>query len=140
MNTNKILIGGIVGGIAFMLLGWVVYGMLLKDFMAANTNVCIMRPETEIVWWAMIISNLAWGFLLALIFSWANISGAVAGAKTAAIFGLLIGICYDMLFYAMSTLYSNMQIICVDIIVGAILSAIGGAAIGAVMAGKKAAA
>ena len=140
MNTNKILLGGIAGGITFLLLGWVVYGMLLKDYMAANSNACVMRPETEIVWWAMLISNFAWGFLLALIFSWGNISGAAAGAKTAAIFGVLIGLCYDMLYYSITTMYSNLEVVCVDVLTGTVISAVGGAVIGAVMAGKKAAA
>ncbi|HLG34069.1 MAG TPA: hypothetical protein VI757_04255 [Bacteroidia bacterium] len=133
MNTKKILTGGLAGGVAFLILGGLVYGMLLKDYMAANTNQCIMRPEEEWVWWAMIMSNLAWGFLLAIIFNWSNINTAAGGAKAAAIFGLLIGICYDMLFYSMSTMYSNLNMVCIDVLVGTVVSAIGGAVIAAVM-------
>jgi hypothetical protein len=33
MNTNKFLIGGIIGGIAYFLIGWLVWGMLLMNFM-----------------------------------------------------------------------------------------------------------
>lgn len=138
--NQKTILGGIAGGVAFFILGWLIYGTLMKDFMAANTNSCANRPEAEFVWWALIVSNLAWGFILALIFSWSNISSVAAGVKTAAIFGLLIGICYDMLFYSMTTMYSSMTMVIVDVIVGSIMSAIGGAAIAAVMIRKKAAA
>jgi hypothetical protein len=138
--NQKTILGGIAGGVAFFFLGWLIYGMLMKDFMAANTNSCFSRPEAEFVWWALIVSNLAWGFILALIFSWSNISSVAAGVKAAAIYGLLIGICYDMLFYSMTTMYSSMTTVIVDVIVGTIMSAIGGAVIAAVMIRKKGAA
>jgi hypothetical protein len=32
MNVKNFIIGGIVGGIVNFLLGWIIYGMLLKDF------------------------------------------------------------------------------------------------------------
>lgn len=138
--NQKTILGGIAGGVAFFFLGWIIYGMLMKDYMAANTNSCASRPEAEFVWWALIVSNLVWGFIIALIFSWRNISSVAEGVKTAAIFGLLIGICYDMMFYSMSTMFSNMTMVIVDVIVGTIMSAIGGAVIAAVMTRNKAAA
>ena len=33
MNYKKIIIGGIAGGIAYFFLGWLVYGILLANFM-----------------------------------------------------------------------------------------------------------
>jgi ABC-type molybdate transport system permease subunit len=129
MNTNKILVGGIVGGIVFFFLGWLIYGILLAGYMAANGNTCIMRPMEQMIWWALIISNLVWGFLLAIIFSWSNTTGWMAGAKKAAIFTLLLGLAIDLGYYSMSTMYSNMMAVFVDILTSVAMTTIGGAII-----------
>jgi hypothetical protein len=60
MDTKKLFMGTIVGGIACFFLGWVVYGMLLMETMAAYSNPSIMRAGTDMVWWAMILGNLGY--------------------------------------------------------------------------------
>ena len=140
MKTNKILLGGITGGVTFLLLGWLVYGILLMDYMTANYNQCAMRPMEEMIWWAMILSNLAYGFLLSIVFSWSNTTGMMAGAKVAAIIGLLFAVSIDSGFYAMSSMFSNLTAVFVDIIAYTVMTAIGGAIVAWVMGmGKKAA-
>jgi hypothetical protein len=69
MKTNKILLGGITGGVVLFLLGWIICGLLLINYTIANYNQCMNRPMQEMIWWALILSNLALGFLLATIFS-----------------------------------------------------------------------
>jgi hypothetical protein len=130
MSTNKILVGGIVGGVTFFFLGWLIYGILLSGFMAANSNTCIVRPMEQMIWWALILSNLGWGFLLAIIFNWSNTSGWVAGAKKGVIFGLLSSISIDLGYYSMSTMYSNITAILVDILATVVMVGIGGVVIG----------
>jgi len=140
MKTNKILLGGIAGGISFFMLGWIIYGMLLMDFMASNSNQCAARPMQDMIWWAMILSNLALGFLLSIVFTWANTKGVIAGAKVAGILGLLFGISIDFSFYSMTTMYHNIMILFVDIVAYTLMTAIAGAVIAWVMGmGKKAA-
>jgi hypothetical protein len=129
MNMNKILVGGIVGGIAFFLLGWLIYGIILMDFMAANSNQSIMRPMDQMIWWALILANFAWGFLLAVIFGWSSTSGWMAGAKKGAIIGLIMALAIDLSYYAMSTMYSSMTTVCVDVLATVVMVAIGGAII-----------
>ncbi len=138
MKTSKILLGGIAGGLAFFLLGWVVYGMLLMDYTTANNNQCSMRPMQEMIWWAMIISNLAFGFLLSVVFSWSNTTSVMAGVKVAVIIGLLISISMDLSSYAMTSMFSNFTAVFVDIIAFTVMSAITGAVVALVMGmGKK---
>jgi hypothetical protein len=137
MNT-KVIVGGIAGGVAFFLLGWVIYGMLLMDFMTANTNQSMAKPMGEYVWWALILGNLMSGFLLATIFSWSNISGAADSAKAASIVGLLMGLSYDLMFYSMSNMFSNVTAIIVDVLACTIMSAIAGAVVGMAMGMVKA--
>jgi len=133
MKTNKILFGGLAGGVAFFLLGWVIYGMLLMDYTTANFNQCANRPMQEMIWWAMIGSNLAMGFLLSVIFSWSNTTGLMAGAKVAAIVGLLLSLALDLSFYSMTTMYPNLSVIFVDIIAYTVWFTLAGAITGWVM-------
>jgi hypothetical protein len=137
METNKILLGGLAGGVAFFLLGWVIYGILLMDFSMANYNQCNARPMEDMVWWAMILSNLTSGLLLALIFSWSKTTGILTGAKVAGIVGLLFAISIDLSFYAMTTTFLKSSAILVDIVAYTVMSAIAGAVIAWVMGMKK---
>jgi hypothetical protein len=138
MKTNKILFGGLAGGLAFFLLGWLVYGVLMMDYMNANYNQCAMKPMEEMVWWALLLSNFASGFMLAFIFSWSNTSGWMAGAKVAGIIGLLMYISFDLSMYSMSTMYKGLDVVFVDILVATVFIAVVGAIIGFVMGmGKK---
>jgi hypothetical protein len=138
MKTNKILLGGIVGSVLFFLLGWIIYGILLKNFMAANYNQSVYRPMEDTIWWAMIVSNLAWGFTVSFVLNWANVTNALTGAKLTVIIGFLLAVSIDLSFYAMTTMINNLTAILVDIIVYIVMSAIIGATVGWVIgSGKK---
>ena len=127
--NNKILIGGLIGGIAAFLLGWVIYGMALQGLMEANTTEAAkttMRAEEDMVWWAMILGNLALGFLFALIYGrWANISTFKTGAIAGAVIGLLWGLSFDLMMYSMSTLYT-LTGVAIDVIAFAVMCALVG--------------
>ncbi len=138
MNTNKILMGTIVGCVAFFLLGYVIYGVLLLDFMKVHYNQCAMKPMEDMIWWAMILSNLVLALFYSLLFSWTNTSTLASGAKMGFLVGLLIILSFDLSFYAMSNMFLSRRAICVDVAAGALFSAIGGAVIAWVMGmGKK---
>jgi hypothetical protein len=138
MITNKILIGGITASVTLFLLKWIVYGLLLIDYITANYNPCVMRPMQDYVMWAMIIGTLAFGFLLSMIFSWSNTTGVVKGAKVAGIIGLLYSISLDLVQYSTSTRFSNLTAVFISIIANTIMWVIVGALVGWVMGmGKK---
>jgi hypothetical protein len=129
MKTNKILVGGIAGGIAFFFLGWLIYGGILKNYMAANSNQCMMKAMEQWSWWAMLLGELCWGFVLAVIFDWSKTSGWMEGAKKGAVFALLMGLAIDLGYYSMSTMFSNMMALIVDVVATVVMVAISGAII-----------
>ena len=138
MKTNKIILGGLVGGVAFFFLGWIIYGMVLMNYMMANQNQCAMRSMEDMIWWSLILSNLLWAFAYAVIFSWSNISNFAGGLKAGIIIGLLISASVDLGFYSFTTIYSNCNAIGADIIASTVMSGIGGGVIAWVMGmGKK---
>lgn len=129
MKSNKILIGGLIGGVTSFLLGWIIYGVILKDAMASPIT-GLMKPETDMIWWAMIGSCLAQGLLLSYVFGkWANITTLVGGATAGATLGVLIALSYDLGFYAMSNMFT-MQSMLMDVAMSTVMNAAVGAVVG----------
>ena len=131
MNSKKFLIGGIAGGIAFFLLGWLVWGMLLMDFMKSHSNSSsgVFRTEADMVWWAMVVGNLAMGFLLSYVLSKASINTAAGGISTGAVIGLLMSASIDCTMYAQVNLFDTTSMIA-DIGASTVVTGIAGGIIG----------
>ena len=141
MRTNKILLAGLAGGVVYFLLGWLIYGMVLASFMDGQSTpegMAVMRPDDGMVFWAMIVGNIAGGMLLAVIFGrWANISTWQTGAMAGAVIAGLMAMSYDFLIYGTTNMMSLTGVL-VDIVVYAVLGAIAGAVVAMVLgSGKK---
>ena len=129
--------GGITGGVLFFLLGWVIYGMLLMNFMNTHPGTAgnISRPEPEFLY--LIVGNLSMGFLMAYIFIKAGINSLGSGFITGGLIGLLMAVGYDCMMYATTTVISKTAM-AADIAAATVMSALVGAAVGAIMGmGKK---
>ena len=131
MNTNKFLVGGIIGGVTNFFLGWLIYGMMLMNFMQSHSNSAsgVFRTEETMIWWALILGNLAFGFLLSYILNKSNVNSAMAGATVGAVVGFLMSLAIDFSIYAQINLWDTTAM-AVDIIASTVMSAIAGAAIG----------
>ncbi|HMU11277.1 MAG TPA: hypothetical protein PKC54_14795 [Ferruginibacter sp.] len=139
MDLKKLFMGGIVGGILFFLLGWLIYGMLLMDFMNNHTGAAgnVSRTEPDFLYLA--IGNLAMGFVLAYIFVKGNVNSMANGFITGGIVGLLIAVGYDCMIYATTTVISKTAM-AADVAVSTVMTAVAGAVVAMVMGmGKKAA-
>jgi len=132
MNIKKLAIGGITAGIIYFFLGWLIYGILLMDYMKAHPGVVsgYERVEPDMIY--LVIGNLISGFLLTYIFTKANISTLANGLITGAVIGLLMACAYDCMGYALTHLYSK-RMIMADILAAAVVSGIAGAITGWVM-------
>ena len=138
MSIKKITIAGIAGGAVYFLLGWLVFGMLLKEFFATHMNSSMMRPDTEMIWWAMIASNLFWGVLVAYIFNrCANITTLSAGLSAGFIIFLFLALAISLGFYAFSNMYTDMTGLMVDIAVNTVMGSILGGVVGFVLGKVK---
>jgi hypothetical protein len=130
MDTKKILIAGLVGGVIAFFLGWLLFGILMKDMMP-EPIAGFMRDESDMIMWAMVVSNLLFGLLFAFVFvQWANISTFLSGAKAGAILGFLIAGSYDFSFYAMSYMFKTTTSLIADILMATLWSAIIGGVVG----------
>jgi len=126
MNVKNFLISGIAGGIVDFLLGWLFYGILLKDVfpMTGTENMTFI-----------FLGCMSLGFLMSFIFSMGEtISKCVPGIKAGAGIGLFLGL-YSDFFMNVSNAAVNYQNIAIDVVVTIVMSAIVGSVI-AVVNGK----
>ncbi|MBL0184058.1 MAG: hypothetical protein IPP96_17960 [Chitinophagaceae bacterium] len=139
MDLKKLFMGGIVAGILYFLLGWLIYGMLLTNFMNNHTGAAgnIMKTEPDFLYLA--IGNLAMGFLLAYVFVKSNVSSMAGGFITGGVLGLLMSVGYDCMIYSTTTTLSKTAM-AADVAAATVMTAVVGAITAMVMGmGKKAA-
>lgn len=128
MNSNKFIMGGIVGGAVYLILGYVIFGLILKNFFDSNVTPTDM---SKIIWWALIVANLFAGFLLSYIIGKAKAATMGAGAGTGFVLGLFMTLSVDLLLYSMNNnVMNNLKVVAVDALATAVMSAIAGAVIG----------
>ncbi len=126
MDAKKFAIGTLAGGIAFFLLGWLLYGMLFMKFFEANAGSATGVAKEAMDWWALILGNLAMGALLTFIFlRWANISTFMGGLKAGAVIGLLMALGFDLSMYGTSNIM-NLSATFMDVVVFTLMAAIAG--------------
>ena len=138
MNVNKMLLGALAGGIVYFFLGWLVWGMLLGSTMEMPPEIKSVVAKDPMVMWAMVVSCLVFGLLLAYIFErWAGISTFVSGAKAGAVIGGLSATSLDLSLFSMHNLMDITQVVA-DVAASTVVSPIVGGIIGLVLgSGKK---
>ena len=126
---KKMIMGTVAGAVAFFLLGFLLYAVILGGFYEANLGSATGVMRELPVWWAMLISQLGLAAVVTYVFLHADVATASDGLKTGAIFGLLRGIAISFDLYAV-THWSNATVAFVEPIVSAVRTALAGAVIG----------
>ncbi len=126
---KKMLIGTVAGGVAFLLLGSLIYEVILGGFYRANLGSATGVLRELPIWWAMVVSQLALAAVVTYVFLHANVATASDGLRTGAIVGLLLGITMSFDLYSVTN-WSNMTVAFVEPFVWAVRTALAGAVIG----------
>lgn len=130
MDTAKLVVAGLLGGVISFFLGWLVWGILLMDYFSSHTtNPQVARSSENMVFWALIAGNLVFGFLHAYILYKANVKTPGSGAILAGTIAALMALGFDLMMYAQYDLF-DLSIVLPDVLASAVVSAIVGAAIG----------
>jgi hypothetical protein len=131
----RVLAATVAGGIAFFILGFLIYGLLLDPMVMKpnmNSYPCLMN-ETP-VWIPLVLANLVSALLLAYIFDrWASISTFFGGLKGGAIVWFLMSLSFQLMFVAFWNLSKNYIPPIADIVGSTVMGAIGGGVIGMVL-------
>ncbi|MCU0371865.1 MAG: hypothetical protein MUE56_01315 [Ignavibacteria bacterium] len=130
----KLIISTIISTIVIFILGWLGYGIILKDFFVLMSK--FMRPENDMKWWALIVGHILQGLLLSYFYMkiYKGESPLGEGFKYGFSVGLLISLPY--LFFMWSSYNVTYQEAIVDAVYMGIRYLIAGIVIGLVF-GKK---
>lgn len=135
--NKKTILGTIAGGVAYFLLGWLIYGLILGESMENQDSNGFMRKNEEMIWWALILSNFIWAYFLTWIFQIKGTGGLAGGLKYGAMAGLLMALGYDLGMYAMSNMFPDIKAVLFDVVMSTIMSCLTGAVIGLVIGMKQ---
>lgn len=132
---KKIIWGGLAGGVTYFLLGFLLYGLLLRSFLESQAMAGVYKPEPDFLF--LIIGNIIMGFLFAIVIgSWAKATSPGDGAKKGFLLSLLFGSGFDLMMYGTSNIMT-MQGMLGDIAVIVIMGTIVGAVVTKVMGASK---
>ena len=127
--NSKVLIGGIIGGVCFFLLGYVFYGLLLGPTMASCMT--CQRPMEELNFIVLFIGNVFVGLTLSYILNrFAGVGSFSKGAVAGATIGGLFAIGWASISYATSEVYSDTSCMIYQILVEVIMWGVVGGVIG----------
>jgi hypothetical protein len=130
MNAKSFIIGTITGAIAFFLVGYLLYGIVLVDFFQANAGSAtgVMKETPDMI--LLFLGEIAWGALFTYIFlQWANIRTLASGAKAGAILGFLMGLGFNLISVGTANLI-NLTGAIGDSVVQLVMGAVAGGLIG----------
>lgn len=132
--NSKVLLAALIGAVASFIAGFIVFGFILGNYMAAGIAPGLMKTAEEMsgasyvfIFLASFVSSL----LIAYIFdSWANIRTLQGGLRAGALIGLLMALSVDLGLYATTHMFSGLGKVIVDVLASTLVTASGGAAIG----------
>lgn len=128
MNVKKFIFGGIAGGIVDFFLGWLIYGILLKDTFP------IEEGATENILF-IFLGCMSFGFLISYVFAQSEgISKCIPGIKLAAGIALFMSLSTNF-FMNMTNDTIDVKLLVIDVVASMVLASFVGATV-AVVNGK----
>jgi hypothetical protein len=135
--TTKAIFAGLIAAVAAFLLGFLIWGFLLKDTMESYSNMACMRAEEDLNLILISASQIVWGLLYAWILSkMGSITSFASGAGAGAILGGAFALGIDLMLHATTTLMTSATGIFIDIVANMVVGAVMGGIIGLVL-GRK---
>ena len=132
MATKQFTMATLAGGVAAMIVGYLLNGLLLMDFYTTNVGSASGVYKEVPIWWSLILGQVLFAGFLTMIIGWRGDSSAGAGLKTGALVGLVLGLSINFTFYGTANI-ANLTATLVRPVVIMIQTGIIGAVIGAVL-------
>jgi hypothetical protein len=129
MNIKKMLFAGTIGRILFFLFGWVVYGILLKDYFFKNTGAAGHLDRVDIIMGTVFLGGLLQGYVYAFVFTRANVESLKEGMITGGILGFLMISAFNCMMYSTTLILSKHSLVA-DILASTFIATVVGAILG----------
>jgi hypothetical protein len=133
MNTKRLVIGTIGGGIALFVVGYLMFSVAFAAFYRANGGTATEVFRVNELLWASILGSLSYAALITYTMENRSEAATVGtGARIGAIVGFLLWFTADFVFYG-ATNVANLTRTIVDPLLELVHGGIGGAVIAAVL-------
>ena len=133
MNTKRLVIGTIGGGIALFVVGYLMFSVALAGFYRANVGSATGVERVGELLWATILGSLSYAALITYTVGNRSVTVTMGtGAKVGAIVGFLLWFTADFVIYG-TTNMANLTRTIVDPLMEAVHGGIGGAVIAVVL-------
>lgn len=123
--TNKyFLFSGIITSLSNLILHAVTYFLFLKDFYASHPAgsqeylTQLNRPPDQLIIWALLVSSLAFGFLITTTIKWSGAKTFGSGMKYGLILGLLFWTAINFGLFSAQNIFSLPSVL-VDLVCSA---------------------
>jgi hypothetical protein len=134
MSTRQFALATLTGWITLFVMGFVIYGVLLTSFFAANAGSATGTEREMPLFWSIALGELGLAAALAIVLGkWAKVAGASNGLLVGATLGFLMAVSYDFTMYGTSNLL-NLTATLADVAIATVRTGLGGAVVGAVLA------
>ena len=130
MDTKRLAIGTVVGGIAMYAVSYLIWNIAL-DYWVAGFDAAGVARESALLW-AVALSNVPHAALVTLAIGWSGASTIGGSVKIGAIVGFLVWLGADLAYYANTTIFDLTTTI-LDPLLTAVHFGIGGGVIAAVL-------
>ena len=132
MMIKRFVAAVAAGSVTMLLVGVLLYGFVFAGLFreGALTLPGVMKQKPEILW--ILLGQVGFGVLLALVVSWRGATSVAKGAWTGALVGFLMAVGYDFAQYGTTNLWT-LKATLVDPFITAALVASGGGVIGLVL-------
>ena len=134
--TKRLILAGFSGAIVQFLLGWLIYGILLADFMNSHTThyeglMKDMNGGSFII--LIFLSGLVMSFLITYIFQhWAKFDKFLPGLTGGMLVGFLMALSFDLFSYASMNMITVASMV-VDVAANTVVTGIVGGTIACVL-------
>lgn len=135
MDMKRILSGAVVGGIAMLAAGYVIWDMLMFEWFAANAGSAEGVWREAPTWWAVILGTCVLAALVTAIIDKCDDLSPMNGFKWGGMIGLGIWLGVDLILFGYTNI-NGLAPTLVDPVLEFVRTGIGGAAIAMVLGNK----
>jgi uncharacterized membrane protein len=134
MDTRRMLIGTLVGGVALLILGYLIFDLAFAAFYAANAGSATGVQRDAQLLWAVALGSLSYAALITLAMAGSTGSSTMrAGIQRGAAVGFLLWLTADFTVYGITNI-ANLTRTIADPLLELLRGGIAGGIIAAVLA------
>ena len=134
MDAKRFVAGTVAGGVTLFVTGYLIFTLGFAAFYAANSGSAVGVDRPDQIYWAVVVSALAYAALIMVALGSTTGISMAKGAKVGALVGFLIWATADFVIFGTSNV-ANLTRTVVDPLLEIVHGGLGGAAIALVLNG-----